>query len=335
MTYIPDAPYTDEAARRRQAGEVFDAALTGYFADRHALVDRFVDRHFTVRGSLALHRKALGWDLLRVPANLLLTVPTAALKVGAAGARWAGASRLARWLDTRNLFLNTAVARRIETLIRTELLGMPAEGDVRTDVPPMADDALFERMLADGRLARMLRNETALSASRTASIGLTEILTTYKGTRTAAGEVSTACLSLGIGAMAFGKMTPGMISLGPSLAAFVAHQAAVTSFPLGASLGGLWYALFPAPVATDLLVGSMAALMLASAVLAAFAGVVADPVQRRLGLHQKRLHRMLDVLETNLRGPAQGTLTVKDHYVARLLDLLDYAAVAARYMRPG
>ena len=43
--------------------------------------------------------------------------------------------------------------------------------------------------------------------------------------------------------------------------------------------------------------------------LSAFAGIVADPVQRRLGLHQRRLRRMIDVMErragprcTRLRG---------------------------------
>lgn len=330
MSHAFDEPGNASARSRNEAEAVFDDALTIFFAERHARVGAFVDRHFSFRGSLALHRHALGWDLVRVPVNLFLTVPTAMLKASAALARRAGAAGLARWFDTRDLFLKTAVVRRIEALIRTELLGMPSEGQ------PCIDDALFEAMLADPRASRMLRDAAGTAdPGRLSESGLTEILAAYGGTRTAAGEVSTACLSLGVGAMAFGKVTPGMMTLGPSIAAILAHQAAVASFPLGATLGGIWYSLFPPEVPTELTVGVVVALLLIGASLAAFAGLVADPIQRRLGIHQRRLHRMLDVLEANLRGPSRESLAVRDHYVARLLDLLDYVTAAAKLVRAG
>ena len=330
MSHALDELGNASAPPRSEAEAVFDDALAAFFAERHARVDAFVDRHFSFRGSLALHRNALGWDLVRVSVNLFLTVPTAMLKASAALARMAGATDLARWLDTRNLFLKTAVVRRIGELIRTELLGMPSEGQ------PCIDDALFAAMLADPRAARMLRDASGSADPGSLSgSGLAEILAAYGGTRTAAGEVSTACLSLGVGAMAFGKVTPGVMTLGPSVAAILAHQAAVAGFPLGVTLGGVWYSLFPPEVPAGLTVGVVAALVLVGAGLAAFAGVVADPVQRRLGIHQRRLHRMLGVLEANLRGPSRESLAVKDHYVARLLDLLDYATAAARLMRTG
>ncbi|HYG85560.1 MAG TPA: DUF6635 family protein [Azospirillum sp.] len=332
MSQNPDNRHSLQTAPRSEAEEVFEAALASYFAKRHARVDAFVDRHFSFRGSLALHRHALGWDMLRVPVNLFLTGPTAALKAAAVIVRGMGANTLANWLDTRDLFLKTAVARRIEELIRTELLGMPPDPDGR----PSGDDALFRTMLADPRVSHMLREASGPApAGKMSAVGLSEILATYRGTRTAAGEVSSACVTLGVGAVAFGKVTPGVVSLGPSVAAFIAHQAAVASFPLGATLGGLWYAVFPASVPTGLLVGAIVVLVLISASLAAFAGVIADPIQRRFGLHQRRLHRMLDVLATNLRGPSRESLAVKDHYVARLLDLLDYAAAVSRFVRPG
>lgn len=319
-----------KANAMNEAEAVFERALTDYFTERRARVDTFVDCHFTFRGSLGLHRNAFGWDLLRVPVNLLLTVPTASLKASAALARRAGAADLAQWLDTRDLFLKTAVAQRIDELIRTELLGMPSDGR------PCMGDALFEAMLADPRASRMLRDASASAGvERMTGAGLSEILAAYGGTRIAAGEISTACLSLGAGVMAFGKMTPGVMTLGPSIAAIFAHQAAVASFPLGAAIGGLWYSTFPAAVSTELMIGVTLALVLASAALAALAGVVTDPIQRHLGLHQRRLHRMLDVLEANLRGPSRESLAVKDHYVARLLDLLDYAAAAVRFVRTG
>jgi hypothetical protein len=130
-------------------------------------------------------------------------------------------------------------------------------------------------------------------------------------------------------------MTPGMLTLGPSIAAIVAQQAAIEAFPLGTGLGAIWYALFPASPSPELVVGITVGLGLLGATLAAFAGIVADPIQRRLGLHQRRLHHLLDVTETTLRSGAPTSLRVRDHYVARLLDALDYAGLALRMTRTG
>jgi hypothetical protein len=54
---------------------------------------------------------------------------------------------------------------------------------------------------------------------------------------------------------AFHQLTPGTLTLGPVLAAALAQQAAIASFPLGAGLGGLWYGLFPAAPSAGLVAG--------------------------------------------------------------------------------
>jgi hypothetical protein len=43
--------------------------------------------------------------------------------------------------------------------------------------------------------------------------------------------------------------------------------------------------------------GTTAGLVVTGAVTAAFAGLLADPIQVRLGLHQRWLHRLIDGLE--------------------------------------
>src|SRR5215212_10274884 len=43
-----------------QARDTVAAAAQQYFESRRGRVDAFVDRHFSVAGALALHRKALG-----------------------------------------------------------------------------------------------------------------------------------------------------------------------------------------------------------------------------------------------------------------------------------
>jgi hypothetical protein len=323
-----DVPMLD----REDVEQAFDRALARYFAERHARVDAFVDRHFSLRGTLSLHRAALGWDVLRAPANLMLTGPTILLKLGAAGARAAGAKKAGRWLETRNLFLRTAVAGRIEHLIRTDLLELPEPGAEKGGRDPLAE-ALLEDPAVQAAMAAPLARIAERAGDPTVSGRMAEALSTYVGTRAAASEIATAFVSVAIGAGLFKQLTPGMMSLGPSVAAAMAHQTAIASFPLGASLGGLWYSAFPATASTGLVVGTTAALGFASAGLAAFAGILTDPVQRSLGQHQRRLHRLLDVLEEHLRGRDDVSLKVRDHYVAKLMDLLDYLAIAARVAR--
>src|SRR5690242_18138139 len=129
---MPSEPKTAESNSSRNSSSasaadlnaIYEAALTCYFADRHARVDGFASRHFSLRGTLRIHRRAVGLDILRAPVNLLLTVPTAVLKFSAVLAHKSGAPGAAHWLDTRNLFLETAVSRHITDLIEIELLGI-------------------------------------------------------------------------------------------------------------------------------------------------------------------------------------------------------------------
>jgi hypothetical protein len=329
-----DSSQESSSASAADLNAVYEAALTRYFADRHARVDAFVRRHFSLRGTLRIHRRALGLDIFRAPVNLLLTVPTAALKFSAAVARKAGAPGTAHWLDTRNLFLETAVSRHITDLIEVELLGIDKEGKGNLS----QTDPLSEAMLATPAIQTLLAHAETQGNDRGArefKARLRQALTAYGGARAAAGEITTAAVSLSVGAIVFHQMTPGMLTLGPSIAAVVAQQAAIEAFPLGTGLGVIWYSLFPASPSPDLVVGITVGLGLLGATLAAFAGIVADPIQRRLSLHQRRLHHLLDVTEATLRSGTPSSLRVRDHYVARLLDALDYAGLALRLTRTG
>src|SRR5262250_829874 len=97
---------SDTAQQELAAAIVRDAAYR-YVASRRERVDAFVDRHFTLLGSLALHRQAIGWDLLRAPANLFLAGPALTVKLAGWAARRGGCNRLSAWLLGRRLLLET------------------------------------------------------------------------------------------------------------------------------------------------------------------------------------------------------------------------------------
>lgn len=270
-------------------------AIHRYFESCRQRIPGFVDRHFCLRGALSIQRAALGLDLLRAPYNLTMAAPAALVHLLAVVARQLGAVRFSDALRRPRLLLRTAVACRIERLICTELLDLPGPPDIQQSL---------DRTLAEYRVARG-----------------------------AAAEITAAAMSLGTGAVTVGKLTPGAISFAPVLSAMVAQQAAVSSFPLGAALGSLWYGLFPVAASPLVTIGLSAGLLGVGSIIAAFAGIVADPVQRRLGLHQRRLRRMIDALERQALDPAAPGYAARDRYLARLLDSVDLITTAYRLTR--
>ena len=318
---LPDAPAVHEAV----AG-----GLRRYYADRRARVGPFVDKHFSLRGTARIHRQALGLDVARAPANLLLAAPQAGLKAAAAVARAVGAKKAGATLANRDLILKTAVAREVEWLIMTELLELPYAQGERVATP----DALAAAILDDPAIAAPLARLLAGVGERAGEAGFAEKLAralgTYVGSRAAASEITTWLLTTSAGAIALNKLTPGAIALGPALAGVLAQQAAIASFPLGAGLGSLWYGAFPAAPSLAFVSSLTGGLVLGAAVVAAFAGIVTDPVQRRLGLHHRRLTRLINALERQTMDPSAPAYAVRDHYAARVLDLFDWLATAHR-----
>jgi hypothetical protein len=316
-----------DISRQELASVIVRDAVQRYIESRRARIDAFVERHFTLAGSIALHRRALGWDLLRAPANLFLAGPALAVKLLAWAARRGGMEMVAAWLAQRRLLLETEVAREIEWLVATELLEIPCRW--RDGVSYR--DAIAETILADERAAALLVAATATDPDFRRR--LAAAVASYLGSRTAAAEIATGFAAAGLGALVVKQATPGLLTLSSALAAMIAQQMAIAAFPLGAGLGGLWYSLFPAAAGPGLLALTTAGVFLGGAMLAAFSGVVTDPLQRRLGLHRRRLERLLRILEADLCGEPCQNRIMRDHYVARLVDIFDLIALAMRVSR--
>ncbi len=305
-------------------------AMTCYFGARRAMVPVFVDRHFGIRGALALNRKALGLDLLRAPVNLALMVPVLAGLLTASLAAGVGANRLSRTLNAWQPFLETDVAREVTWLLHSELLELPfKQGQRRT-----GQDALATEIISDPRVSAALQALLAPAIRRhgeqQARIRLANALAGYTGARAAVADIANAMVMMGTGAITLKQVTPGALSLGPAVATSAAHYMAISSFPLGATLGGAWYGLFPAAPSTALVIGSTTGIITLSACAAALSGIVTDPLQKHLGIHQRRLMSLIKHLQTSFADNHDGRFHVRDHYVARLADLLDVARAALR-----
>ncbi len=328
-TYINAVP-PDTASDRALVEQIVNDGVRRYFNERRQRIEAFVDANYSLRGSLRLHRAAVGWDIARAPLNLTMAAPQVGLLVAAQAARKLGARRLAAQIGSKRLTVETAVGQELTWRLHTDLLELPFRSTGRV----ATKDALAETILADSRVVNALLPALEILGKTGGDPELRRRLEAamaeYARTRAAATEITTALLSLSVGALALDKLTPGAVTLGPTLAAAIVQRAAVMSFPMGGALGSVWYTLFPVAPSAILVAGLTGGLLAASTVASAFAGVVADPVQRQLGLHQLRLRRMLDALERQMQDPDAPGFIVHDHYVARLLDLFDVAGALVR-----
>jgi hypothetical protein len=64
--------------------------------------------------------------------------------------------------------------------------------------------------------------------------------------------------------------------------------------------------------------------------MSTFIGIVTDPIQANLGLHQKRLLKFIDALEQTLKQKGGTQYTIRDIYVSRVFDIVDLFMVALR-----
>lgn len=300
-----------------------------YFADRRTRVDRFVEHHFCWTGTFHLHSAALGWDFLRAPINVMLSPVLVLTRIAAFVCRQTRLPALSNWLAGRRILLPTAVSRRIEALIATDLLDLPlSQGSAASDT-----GALSRAVLAAPQFRELIRKRADAAEAQVLGQRIADALGDYAGTRSAVTEMTTGLVTLAVGAFVFQALTPGMISMAPGVADAVARTTAIAEFPMGQAIGGLWYGMFPTGASPMLVAASVAILVMIGSVFAAFAGVLADPVQSRLGIHRRRLMRLIDTLEVELCGPGDRPFAVREHYYARLLDLWDVVGSAFRLFR--
>jgi hypothetical protein len=296
--------------------------------DGHAQrIDAFVARHFTWPGTLRLHRAALGLDIARAPANLFLS-PVLVLSRGIA---WVlgrvGLRRAADWLWRRRILMRTDVAARVEAAVLAELLDVPLPHGIPRDRAGVALAILAAPSFRDA-----IERTGSVAAAQAMADRIAGALGDYSGTRSAMAEIVTAIFTLIMGAIVFHTVTPGMISMAPGVAGALAQSAAISDFPLGERLGGLWYGVFPVGPGPGLIAATVAGLLLVGATLTALAGVIADPMQARIGMHRRRLIRLMRVVAVE-RGGARAGFPAREHLVMRIFDLWDAALAALRVFR--
>jgi len=265
------------------------ADYRGYCEDCKHQIETFTARHFDWRGAWRLNRQALGFDLLRAPVNVFWAPVWVVAQVFAWLCRRLRLPRVANALATLPPGLKTSVQAQVRADVDAEILRQR----------PQALSPLQQQII-----------ERALDRYITA--------------RQATAEISANIGILVVGFLIFDAFTPGGLGVGQMLAENVAWYAAVQDFWLGSSFGRLWYGWFPPDTPLWLtIVGIVIGLSLI-ALLAAFSGLVSDPIQRLFRLHQRRLRRMMAAIERDLQASNETGFRISEPFWARLMDGLDW-----------
>ena len=321
---------------RRENRKIVEAAvqagIRSYAKSRRRRIPHFINRHFSFKGAWQLNKRAFGWDLLRAPANLLWTPIYFLAKGVGMVARKAGVKAPEQLVEHLPAGVRTDVERELEWLVQTELLELPYESDGRaSDKNELLAHILKQKPLI-GLLEEALRPLGNLNEDPVLAAKLKRKLNTYVDNRKDVAELTTTIIASSAGLAANKTLSMGAFGLGQATAAAISHSMAVSGFIFGPTLGSVFYSALPwlAAPSKVMVAGvtiSIAALM---GVASAFAGLIADPAQKALGLHTRKLRGLVDALESQLLGEGSDAYELRDGIVARLLDFADILYSLAR-----
>jgi hypothetical protein len=317
---------------RRLVEQAVKAGIKSYADSRRLLIAPFIEKNFSFKGAWKINRCALGKDLLRAPANIAWAPVYFLAKMGGAATRKVGLKSVADRLCSAPPGFRTDVEREVEWLLYSDFLELPYECKGRKS----EKNALLTHILAEGALIDLfeetLRPFAEMGEDSSLRTSLEKKLGTYVDNRKDVSELTAALMGISAGLAAHKGVNLGAVGLGQATAGAIAHNMAVSNFILGESIGGIYYSIFPgaAAASTGLIVGLTGGIAAALGVVSAFSGILADPVQKALGLHRRKLNRLVNAIENQLSGEGKEAYALREGYVARLLDFLDILMSVAR-----
>lgn len=292
-------------------------AIDRYCDDCERRVDDFVQSHLQGKAAWSLNSAAFGWDLIRVPLNIAWAPFWLLLQLAAWLLRKSGLTVAGNFIASVPAGMRTGVQKKLSAAIDRELLQISAE-----QPDPLLTYMANTAGVDEQTWHQAIEGNLAQGKSQ-------QFQARLFGARTAIAELSSGLGMTALGAVMFKQFTPGAIGGGAALATWWTYEQAVNGFWAGGTLGGVWYRWFPPEVDWTARLGATALLMLILALVASFSGFVTDPLQSVLGLHQRRLKKLISQLRVELKSELVADARTREQYLARLADLADWVSIAA------
>lgn len=268
------------------AKPINNTEVKNHLVGRRKHIESFCKQHFAWPGNLNLNSTALGKDILVAPVNVIFGLPNLCFHLFALLFEALGWRALSVSTSKAKIALPTQVQAQLYQLVEKELLQLSPDHQ-----SPFIQDQLK----------------------------------TYVQTRNSASDITASTIAGFTGLFVFSQFTPGSVSTGTAIAEVLAQHNAASNFIFGSTLGELYYSVFPANPSASEIATSIVLTMIALAFAAAFSGLIHDPIQHRLGIHKRRLNKLIDTLEEGVDDIDHKGFRPKDAFFSRIYDLLDVA----------
>lgn len=265
--------------------------LASYIKACRQRIPAFVNRHYSLQGAFQLNRLAMGRDILVAPFNFLMGFPNFLLRVIALLIELFGAHRWAQRLLKIHLGFPTRVQQALASRLQADFLNLSHHPQ---DIMQLVSQAAQEPIQI------------------------------YVQTRNVAADITAGTLAAILGLSLLNQFTPGSFSAGTAIAHLVATEQAASDFFLGETLGHFYYNFFPVSPSIGIVLASVLVVMVTIALVAAFSGMIHDPIQKLTGIHQRRLNALLDAIEQNANQSLSKGYRPKDTFFGRIYDLIDW-----------
>jgi len=294
----------------------FEKGIDKYFDHCHMSVPFFCKQHFQYPGAWQTNRVAFGFDLIKMPINLLWAPIYVSLQILAWSFQFGGWQTASRRLKNIPSGFLTHVQKHVRDLIYWELLA-------RGDVSPAETIYRFTSEEIEKVVSKSHENFDRAGLRHTLKPNLKNALEQYVITRTASADIANTLISSIVGAIALKKFTPGGFAIGLIVASTFAQYHAAGDFIFGEALGKIYYGIFPQSPSTTLVVACTLVVLCGLAIVAALSGLITDPLQHALGIHQYRLRKMIKHLKQDFCGNKTAGFHPKDQYLARIMEIFD------------
>jgi hypothetical protein len=304
--------------------------VTRYISTRENKVPHFVKCHYSFRGALKIHAHAFGWDLVRVPVNIIWSLVNLVLALIGLIAKIVRLKRISQYIKKIPPGIETDMDKQIKWLVITELLELPyTDGSKKSD-----QDALMDEIMKDpdlrGLIDEQLQSVKGAQDKPEFWQNLERKLAEYGATRTGAADLASNIMVIFCSKLVLGQTAYGTLSAGSAVSVSLAQSIAVSNFWLGSAAGSYYYAFVPVVVSLRFLIAITAVIAIVLAFVSTFIGIITDPIQAKLGIHQKRLCKFIKAMQRDLEEEGEGEFQLREKYVGRVFDIVDFLAVLGR-----
>lgn len=320
----------NHSEKQRQLVELaVNRGIQRYLTSRRELVDSFVEQNYSLSPAWQLNKKAFGMDMLKTPANILWTPPYFVLNLTGRLLKNVTKDRWGNALTKLPAGFKTDVEQEVAWRVHSQFLELPYQQEKRSFEQNRMLAFILEEDCLNDVFGESLQALAQFVNDPKGQQRLADNLTNYVDSRKAAAELSAAMISMASGYIANKSVNFGALGLGNALAASMANTAAASNFVLGNTLGSLYYSVFSATASKTSIAISTGGVAIVLGIISSYAGVLTDPLQKSLGWHQKKLHKVVDAIEQQFLSDDEQALSYKDGYVARILDIADLMLTVA------